>query len=399
MAQALDVSITDLSGVTVAYLHQYSGLEVEVPLNDARTARVTIPRNSTASAEVAPMNRLLKIRYFGIPVFWGLISRPRRSGMAVEINAVDLTLKLQATFLRNGDYAVDTGYDFAGGIGPFQLLEAARLEGTAWETHVPAIPDLSIAEGYTDPAIPVMPVTAKKSERGAYVLEELQEYSEKTVGPDWELQPIDEAYNPNGSDLHDPVTNWRNVCEMNIYARQGDEDNWENVRFHDNFGRSNATIDWEDGGDELRNYAVAVGGEDNGSRKFGRSVPSFEEYGIYGEWIAGATGDTTGVDIDEVLEQAAKSRVLAYGLPPMFLTVNPVSYPPTAQFAYRYMRDFKVGDAILAASKYDPEGLRSTIARITKVTLSQNEQTGLVDQALECVPRVVDAADVGTGDA
>lgn len=399
MAQALDVSITDLSGVTKAYLHQYSGLEVVVPLNDSRTARVTIPRNAKAATEVSALNRLLKIRYFGIPVFWGLISRPRRSGQTIEIGATDLSLKLQKTFLRNGDYAVDTGYDFGGGIGMFQLLEAARLAGTNWATWTPAIPDLGIAEGYTDPAIPINPVTVKKAERGAKVWEEIQEYSSKTVGPDFEIQPFDERYNPNGSAFHDPTTSWRNVCEFNVYKRQGSDTKWETIRFHDNFGRSNATIDWEDGGDEMVNYAVAVGGDDNKTRKFGRVVPSFEKYGIYGDWISGATGDTTGVNVSEVLTQAAKGTVLAYGLPPAFLTVNPVTHPPDKKYAYRYMRDFIVGDTILAASKYQPEGVKSSIARITKVTLTQNEQTGLVDQALECVPRSVAAADVSSGDA
>lgn len=397
MPQPLDVSLTAIDGPQIATITDYSQCEVEVPINDGRTARVTCSLYNEGVADIvkdgAALKVFLKIRYYGIPVFWGPLTRPRidfPSG-TIELPARDLSLRLERTFLRNGDYAVDTGYDVGGGTGMWQLLEAARLAGTAWETHTPAIPDLSIAEGFTDYG-GTFPTTSTKALRGDNLWQKILDFSESRAGPDFEIRPIDEQYNPNGSDLHDPVTDWRNVSEFNVYDRQGDPDKWETLRFHHGFGRDNAEVTWEQGGDQVVNYVVAVGGDDNTLRKFARNVTSWEEVGIYQAWDAGASNDA------DVLEYRAHSTVKAYSRAPNYFTVAPRNDPPTARFAYRYMQDFEVGDAVLVAAKRSGVFFEET-GRITKVTLTLDEDSGLVQQALEVVPDVADDSEIATGDA
>jgi hypothetical protein len=384
--QAFDVSITDLEGKTLTTLFQYSGLEVAIPLNGPRTARLNLSLYNPKCVFVRGYDRLLKVRFYGIPVFWGIIKNPTwtGSGGTVEVNCVDATIKLLMNFIREGDIVHDEGYDIAGGIGMWEIIEGARLSG-GWEDHDPTIPDLGIAEGFSDYESPIG-VATKKVERGQQIQTEIDDFAESSVGPDWELQPIDERYNPNGSSLA-TAKGSRNFVEMNVYERQGDPDKWETVRFHHGWGVDNAEDATLEEGD-IVNYAVAVGGKGNEKRAIARNVTSWEQYGIYGEWESGGSTGEEGIEVNvrAVLRNRASLPLMTNSYPPKTFTIIPRVEAPDDKFTLRYMRDFKVGDTAYIASKKGFQNFKGT-GRITEVILTRDDASGLPRQVVTCVPR------------
>jgi hypothetical protein len=393
----LTFQITDLDGEVLATIREHQGGEVVIPLNDSRTASVTVSVFDDVCQHIAPLSRMLKVFYHDWLVFWGVILKPSWSASdaansRVTINAHDPSLAWKKNYHRYGDYVVDVGYPIDG-RGLWYLAESAvpsitqqnagvRHPGILWgvDTSVHTGPKPTKIEE-PQPGDGLWAIC----QRGQNVWESIGQLSEAAIAPDWDLRPIDVDH-PGAEVLWLPGF----YAEMNVYEKRM-VDRSNTVVFHKGFGKNNVQdMTWEPDGDAVRNYAVEVypGGErdrsDANRKALAHDQASWEEIGIYETW-----NSSNSTDSNEVLQLKADAWVAAYKEPPDFFTITPNPEGAafgTAEAPYRYIFDFTVGDLIGAAVKVGYM-VHEGVGRVRQVTLN-HDGASTMSTTLECVPDV-----------
>jgi hypothetical protein len=362
------VFITDQEGVVVAAPERWEDTEVVIPLNDSRTARTTISLHDVAAAQVTPLDRLLKVYYGSLLVFWGYILNPIWDAAAgtVEINAHDPTIKLKHHFHRYGDTVVENVVPVNGtGMRNILLSAAPTLaqQGRGVLSH-------GIEFGTdttTDHGVNRVPI-----ERGTNVWESLLSLSESAIGPDFEFVP-DDTLDPHAY----VVFNTADTLGTDIT---------DDVVFHYGFGVDNLeNFVYSPDGDAVRNYMVVVppGGTTDSTdtrRALSHSEASWLQYGIYQGWESSGQRDVDPA----YLQQIADAWVDAYAEVPKFFQIDPKPDHPRVPV---YGSDFNVGDTIRAAVKQG-QLAQEVEGRIVSVTLSQANSAAYVNASLECTPNV-----------
>jgi hypothetical protein len=382
---------------TLALLEDYSNAEVVIPINDARTASVTISMDDPAAAHVRPYSTLLHITYVSPRhahlVFWGILTQPEWNSASetVKLNAVDMSLRLQHHYVRWGDQILN-GSDATGTVEEFGYTvdnlpnphntpgwkrSSGRIPldhvGLRWlrdaadnEAYQDArgVPPLGIMDGFNDVvALPDDTPHIMEIGRGDNVWEQMQAlnthgaHGDFVGAPDFELEPHDD-----GVDFF--------YARLNTYIRQGNSDP-SRLIFHDGFGKDNATITYTPGG-KIINLAHVLSTGDQ-ERVTVIDFDSSGAYGIYNSW------DTTGLPAGatDALYEYGQQLVDAYGDPPDYFTTT-----PNLDMGLHYHDHFLVGDAMTAVIRRGAL-VRSMTADIVSVTLKQADQAGNVATELD----------------
>jgi hypothetical protein len=392
----LKIKIIDIWGEPVGYISQFGNLEVVDPLNDGRSAKVTLSMFDKPAAKIKPLEHLISVTYGDFLVFIGYIGRPVFDYKAgtIQVAAHDPTAKLKNHHHRWGDIVVDVGYPLDG-KGYRQLLESSiPIEPQADR----GIPGNGILWGTND-ATPQGPRPTtdppasgdglwRRCERGANVWESLINAAQILGAPDFRFRPVDNEHPGVYGEVPPGF-----FCEFDTSDRIGDDTAYRIVYDH-NMGRRNAAnIVHEPDGFSVRNYWVQVypGGErgpnDKQRRALYHSEASWQKYGIMQGWESSGQPDK-----QEVLAAKAQAWVQAYKWPPDFFTVTPEIDGPQVPV---YMRDFETGDSVTVRSKKGYCNFEAT-GRVIQTTLRQVDASSNTKIELSCVPVV--GGDIGEGD-
>ena len=394
----LTVKVTDLQGVELGLITQFTNLEVEIPLNDSRTGRLQISMSDRNAVHILPIKRLIKVYWGDELVVWGHIVRPRfrfSTGM-IEVDIHDPTLKLKHHFHRFGDIVVDEGYPLDG-RGIYWLLESAIPIQPQLDRGIPGNgiewgADSTIHQGPKPTQKPPEPGSGiwGRCIRGENVWDSIQKAVMKSIGPDIEFVPV-EGLDPGF------------FVQLNVGAKPDDpgggialaQDKSESVKFM--YPINCEDFIWEPDGNAMRNYWVAVnpGGEedahDDDNKSLYHDEDSWLEYGIFG------TMESVGEVVEkEVLAATAEAWVTMYAVPPDFFTVIPKR---DALNVPKYPIDFDVGDFVTVKGDH-PSGISKThVVRVTKVTLKQEaDGTRQGRMEIECTPALEGAPAAGGED-
>lgn len=384
----LRATITDVWGTPLHKVEFHQGIEVMWPVNDSRTAKLSLSIYHPACKFVRPLDRLVKIYYGPWILFHGIMLKPIWSGKQgiVEVNCHDTTLRLKHRYNRFGNEPVDKGYPMDG-RGLRMLVESGVPIEPQLDRDVPNVGILWGTDTY--PQQGPKPVTSPpaagdgywgRAERGSNVWDTIQNLLQIQGAPEVEFEPIDADFPAVGG-----VWNPGDMAQMHIAPRIG-SDKTGQVFFQHNFGQGNADdFVYEPDGDVVRNYWVEVnpGGErnraDTKNKALSHDGASWKKYGIYGGWESAQQTYTK-----EGLQQRANAYVGAYAYPPDFFSVTPRSEGTNVP---AFLKTYKVGDTIRAATRkgYLNKDLQG---RIIKATIKQRDTSGGAQMTLDCVPTV-----------
>lgn len=363
--------------------------EVVIPLNDSRTASVTVsvfdPVVETLAAAVAsndlhqiPYETHLKVYYNGLLVFWGPI-KVRSADLAagtVRFDAVDLSLRLIKHFVREGDPLLAGGtVDNVTGDGYLPIShEGLRLLRDAGDTV--SFPPLGIDDGTND--FTPDPNAIIDVHRGDQVWSTMQRI-QQALGPDFELEPREA-----GDGFY---------CQLNTYTHQG-TDISALTQLHYGTGHQNLEALSFVEGEEYSNL-VHVFDRDLKYHRHRADATALGRTGPYITWDATDYSvnhaSVSDADAEAVLDAAGDDILSAYGVPLLALSLT---LPVDTRDGLHYFIDYKVGDLVGVAAKAGFILLPEASYRITRVTISQDGES--VRQALEVV--AVGADELGGSD-
>jgi hypothetical protein len=393
----LDASIHRLDGTMVRRLQNFDGLEVVIPRNDARTAKLNLSIYDPNVQSLFPLKRLLKVRFFDVLVFFGYIVAPVWKGedATVEVNCIGPELKLIHHHFNAGDVAVVDGYSIQSGVDGFwRLLEAARIMGSQRRR---GIPDVQIGEGQDLTPADLDAELTHHAKRGEEVWATMTAMAALAKAPDFAVEPVDANHDPTGSYAHAwPRNAPKPIAELNVPGFDPNQPDGsaldqgsrkeDRIIFNYGFGLDNLEdFTYQPDGDAMRNWAVVY--PEGRTTSTWKNERSWRQYGIYDEWVqndAKRTGDA-------VRDAIAKGVLYAYSYPPDYFQIEPApegSVRPSGarvEQTYRFYRDFIVGDYIRAVARkgYMDEDL---VGRIEKVTLSQQDAQDTTKTLLDCAP-------------
>jgi hypothetical protein len=381
-AQICDVWGAPLAGGTIYETTDGGGLEVIDPLNDSRTALVTIPIYDRPAKLARPLDRVLAIEYGSHLLFKGPIlqvSTDYERG-TVTISAHDPTIKLKHHYHRFGDLAVDGGYTIDG-PGMRVLVESSL---SAESETSSGIPPNGILWGHDSTTH--RPDTKRKVGNGANVWETIINLSRTLIGPDFRFRPVDN----NHVGVY-PATLFPLgfMCEMDTADQLGEDKSGEVIYEH-GLGADNAenVIDEPDG-DVVRNqfsqvYPGGVRNRNDADRiATARGNGSIHDYGLMEGYESSGQKDS-----HDVLREKARAIITAYARPPKFFTVVPrIDDGDTVP---RYPRDVRTGDMIRVRAR---KGEREfdEVGRIMRVAINSVDQAGNARISLECAPLIDDS--------
>lgn len=393
----IEIYIQNRDGSVNRRMFQYDGLQIEHPLNDTRTCRFNCPITDTNALNQSnvqhflPLQRYVMAIYNNRPVFWGPIVKPvfNFKENRVEVNATDVSIYWKNHHLDPAeaedplDYAVN-------GLGLESLV--TRAEPTAAEYADGAV-DTGINFAGND--IENYLIGAESERRthrlrpGQSIFDGVQELSEPLDGPDWDILPINEAYDPF---TETPGPGY--YAMLRARERIG-QDKSLDVIFHYGWGRTNLdNFIYEPDGDTIRNRAVVA--NSRGKYKVAKYIPGYAKHGIMEEW------EDSNVPRLDYAAFKAKRIVSAYGEPLQTFTIEPTwdqgLMGSAASTPFRYPSGYSVGDTIRAIAKLDRMVVDS-VGRVIKVTLTQLNAAENVQSQVECIPESVDIEeDVTVGD-
>jgi hypothetical protein len=360
--------------------------EVVIPLNDSRTASVTVSTHDPVVETLAALIQIpyavfLKVYYEGELVFWGPMKvRTGNFGAStVRFDAVDMTLRLIKHMLREGDILLGAGtLDATDGRGYLPVSKPGMLAlRDAAETV--SFPTLGIIEGtnsFTADPNQIIGVT-----RGDPIYTVWQQIT-STLGPDWELEPGDAVAQVYG--------------QLNTFNRQGSNISAA-VQFHYGTGRGNLEDLSFVEGEEYTNL-VHVLDRDNKVRVTVTNPTALARTGPYIGWEATDFDIQHSSDADAITVLTAHGQDLidAYSIPLIALSLT---LPLDTVDGFHYVIDYGVGDTVGVAGKDGFLELPEAPYRITKVTLKLEDATGAVRPSLEVVAdRVPPDETLGTTD-
>src|SRR3954470_8230482 len=224
-AQICDVWGAPIGGATIIHTTDGGGLTVTEPLNDSRTAELTISCHDPVARHALPLSRVLSVTYGPFLIFKGPILQTSTDYAAgtIRISAHDATIRLKHHYHRYGDEAVEIGYP-VDGVGMRTLIESSEPRPSQVALGVPPNGilggvDTSTHQGpkpTTDPPAPGDGIW-RKAERGSNVFETVQNLSQAIIGPDFRFRPVDRDH--TGVDATpDPGF----YCELDTADRLGD---------------------------------------------------------------------------------------------------------------------------------------------------------------------------------
>jgi hypothetical protein len=370
--------IIPFGGTTAPYYGRIadpSAGEVVIPLNDSRTASVTVsafdPVVETLAAAIAsndlhqiPYETHLKAYYNGHLVFWGPVKVLGGDFTAgtLRLDAVDMSLRLIKHFIREGDTTLEGTVDATTGEGSLPISHTGmRLLRDAGTTS--SFPPLGIDDGTNSYAPATVGVLGVR--RGDQVWNLITQMSQ-ALGPDFELEPRDD------SDGY--------YCQLNTYDRQG-ADVSGTVQMHYGTGRQNLESLSFVEGEEYVNLAHVLD-KDLRYRRTRSNATGLARTGPYIYWDTTDfdTSHTSEADSEAVLDARADDILDAYSEP---LAALSLTLFPDAPGGYRYLDDYKVGDTIGVAGRVGFLQLPEAPYRVMKVTLSKDGESDR--QALEVV--------------
>jgi hypothetical protein len=443
---SLDLTLTSRTGLPLTRLTQYANADVEIPLSDARTARVDLSvhdpacyhllekvlpegnlRGLTAGAKRGgPLDTLLKVVYSSpvhrMLVFWGPILTPSWKGSegTVTLNAIDPTIWIKQCYHRYGDIVVKSkstaglyGYPL-NGDGARRLLESVLIsqaladegvqdpgilmsgEDTTINLHYEMVNGkLAIRPGdggrptnLTKPQ--VGDAVWRSVDRGTNAWDTLTNLTKTIEGFDFEFQPIDRDFPPPNGPYIDG-----NFVLFNTYQNQGRDLTHggpahprDKLVFHYNFGADNLDdFEYSPDANALRNYYVLTkpGGpaSEDDKEAMGTAHNDYS-WKRYGI-MQGWDANGQAGDTQAILESRAGDVVQAYSYPLDNFVLTPKSDVDVGRY---YGQHFVVGDKITGQAKKGYFVTDPMNARIRKVTLSQKNPVGTVVTKVECVPTV-----------
>jgi hypothetical protein len=334
-----------------------------IPLNDARTASVTVSVFDPVCETLDGLNPIpygvfLKAYYRGQLVFWGPVKvrTVDLTAGTVRLDAVDMSLRMINHFLRRGDLLLadgqfteqnqDEGFVPVSGVGVKALRDAAATSSL--------FPTLGVDDGvdsFTDVSA-VIGVT-----RGDGVWDKVLEIG-SSLGPDIELAP-------------DESTAQR-YATLNTSDHQG-SDKSAIVVFHHGTGRQNLDSLSFVEGEEFFNF-VHILDRDGKFRVTVVDYASVLAVGPYIRWEHteyDAPNGTPDADVQAVLQARGEDLLKAYGKPLLALTLG---LTVETDDTYHYLEDFIVGDTVGVAGKAGFVTLPEFPYRITRVTIRQESE-------------------------
>jgi hypothetical protein len=339
--------------------------EVVIPLNDSRTASVTVSAYDDICETLAeaieandlhqiPYETHLKVYYDGLLVFWGPIKVRSVDMVAgtVRFDAVDMSLRLVKHFIREGDLLLGNGQvDATTGQG-YLPISSDGLKRLRDAGNTTSFPPLGIDDG-TDDFAPD-PNAIAGVMRGDQIWSTWLQIVQ-TLGPDFELEPRD------ASDGY--------YCQLNTYAHQG-SDISAAVQLHYGTGRQNLDALSFVEGEEYSNLAHVLD-RDAKYRETITNATALTRTGPYITWDATDfdTKHSTEADARTVLDAHGQDIIDAYSRPLVGLSLT---LPVDTSDGYHYFIDYKVGDTIGVAGKAGFVTLPEAPYRITRVTLTQD---------------------------
>lgn len=394
----LEVFISNRDGSINRRMFQYSNLEVVHAFGDARTARFTAPiddLNALFQSNIQhflPLSRLVTMIYRGRPIFWGPITKPAFNfhQRTVEVFCHDPSIYWKNHHLDDRD-AEDNLHPLVNGVGLEELALAA--EPTTGEFADGAI-DTGILFGGPAEAYLLPGEEERRTmdmNRGDAIFEAIQNLADPLDGPEWELRPINEDYNP--FDLApDPGHG-----VMLIAREELGTDKSDSVIFHYGFGRTNlVAFTYEPDGTAVRNRAVVTDGR--GRPQVAKYTGNWDSYGIMESWESAAGDDVKPAQRRE----KAKIIVQNYSHPLPIFTLEPTwdqgQMGSAAAVPWRYPTGYTVGDRIRAIAKCGRMEV-DLIGRVTQVTLTQLNAAENVKAQVECVPKTIFEDDIEVGTA
>jgi hypothetical protein len=346
--------------------------EVVIPLNDSRTASVTV---STRDPVIEVLEALpqqthavfLKVFYEGNLVFWGPVKvrSPELAAGTVRFDAVDMTLRLINHMLRRGDELADGPLAQANQDKGYVPVSQAGLMMLVAAADTDSFPKLGIVSG-TDSFGDAVHLIG--FERGNPIYTAWQQVAD-SLGPDWSLDPVDTL----------PQT----YAALNTFDHQG-SDVSALVQLHYGCGHMNLESFSFSEGEEYVNL-VHVLDRDNKRQVPVANATALARTGPYIQW--GATEyDITGLsdtDADAVLEAYGQDVIKAYSYPLLTVTVGlAVDTPDSLHFGI----DFGMGDTVGIAGKDGFVEVPEAAYRITRWAATLDGQDGAVRQTLDVIP-------------
>lgn len=214
--QVFQVQITDLYGnvltwtnefgATQAWIEQYTALSVSLAVSDDRTASVTLSlyhpavalliKVNEAGDRIATLARMIRIKYRGTTIFWGLVVTPKISTekAQIEINCQGPTYKLRHRQLNLGDDIVSPDDPSAPRVqNPSDWSTMKAIVEAAYDTpgqYALNIPDIGVlVENVSGVDAPEAFWT--QIERGSNNWDELQQVTESAFGGEFDVIPHD----------------------------------------------------------------------------------------------------------------------------------------------------------------------------------------------------------------
>lgn len=174
-------------------------------------------------------------------------------------------------------------------------------------------------------------------------------------------------------------------------------------------GSNLANGDWEPDGEQVKNQQVALVSSYKehvrGIRKIARNIQSWREIGVYSSWdgIGGSNAEDASEDN---IAGHAMMEVQRYGRVPNFLKLylpiearedtpeRGTDEEPAFLWKPRPLRDFGLGDRVLARVRkgYMDTGLQ--VVRIMGMTIRQLDANNNVQWEIECVPHVTELGEI-----
>lgn len=332
--------------------------EVVIPLNDGRTASVTLSSydpiiEGLAALAQIPYAVMLKAYYRGALVFWGPVKvhAVDSASSTTRLDAVDMSLRFTNHYLRRGDLLSgfgeltfddqDQGYLTINGAG-------VRLVRNAVNTT--SFPTLGVGDGVDSFTAAAGVVGVTRGDQAWQKVTDVQ----SALGPDVELAP----------DESTP----QQYATLNTVVRQG-SDQSAIVVFHYGTGRQNVESLQFTEGEEYCNM-VHVLDRDHKFRVTVVNSTALARTGPYVRWEAtdfDATNSASDADVKAVLQAYGEAIIAGYGQPSLAVSIT---LPVDTEDSYHYIDDFIVGDSVGIAGKIGFETIPDFPYRLMRVTLS-----------------------------
>lgn len=315
----------------LAWLKEFSDLEVTIPVNDMRTASVSISIYDPAVLQIKPYVNFVYVLLYGNPIFWGPMHGLEWSPKdgTVVVHATDPGLRLENHFIVHGDGILESTGPFAGRV-PIDYRGMRLLRDAA--DNLPSqnarnVPVLGVGDGSADTSSSAM----TSFQYGDEIWSSMKSIAEMGGGPDFLLQPNEIA----GS--------WPYYVTLDCFDNIGNDRTF--ARFDYGFGKDNLEeVTWSSGG-KFVTHAHVTDADGTHTQTFA-ALDESAAAGVYVSW-EGSSYKVPPGDEDALLEKA-KATVEAYRHPVEAVTATLRNEDLQT---YKFFLDYFVGDTVIVEGK------------------------------------------------